>query len=60
CQLRDPAIFEEVGRRFLLYSVAGEQGIGIAELDFRPIGAVAQPLRLVRGRDPSPANSGGS
>jgi len=31
-QLRDPAIFEEDGRRYLLYSVAGESGIGIAEL----------------------------
>lgn len=31
-QLRDPAIHEEDGRVFLLYSVAGEGGIGIAEL----------------------------
>jgi hypothetical protein len=31
-QLRDPAIFEEAGRRYLLYSVAGEQGIAVAEL----------------------------
>ncbi len=31
-QLRDPAIFEESGRTFLLYSVAGERGIAIAEL----------------------------
>lgn len=31
-QLRDPAIFEEDGSRYLLYSVAGESGIGIAEL----------------------------
>jgi hypothetical protein len=32
CQLRDPAIFREDGRTFLLYSVAGENGIAIAEL----------------------------
>ena len=31
-QLRDPAIFEEDGRTWLLYAVAGESGIGIAEL----------------------------
>ena len=31
-QLRDPAIFEEDGRIFLLYAIAGEQGIGIGEL----------------------------
>jgi hypothetical protein len=31
-QLRDPAVFEDEGRLYLLYSVAGEQGIAIAEL----------------------------
>jgi len=31
-QLRDPALFEENGRSYLLYSVAGESGIAIAEL----------------------------
>jgi hypothetical protein len=31
-QLRDPAIFQEAGRTYLLYSVAGESGIAIAEL----------------------------
>lgn len=31
-QLRDPAIFEEDGRLYLLYAVAGEGGIGIAEV----------------------------
>lgn len=31
-QLRDPAIFEESGRTYLLYSVAGESGIAISEL----------------------------
>jgi beta-xylosidase len=31
--LRDPAIFvDDDGRTYLLYSVAGESGIGIAEL----------------------------
>jgi hypothetical protein len=31
-QLRDPAIFEEGGRVYLLYAVAGESGIAIAEV----------------------------
>ena len=34
-QLRDPAIFEEDGRTYLLYSIAGEAGIAIAEIDIR-------------------------
>ena len=33
-QLRDPAIFEEDGRTYLLYAVAGESGIAIAELHY--------------------------
>ena len=33
-QLRDPAIFKEDGRVFLLYAVAGESGIAIAEVHF--------------------------
>lgn len=33
-QLRDPAVFTEAGETFLLYSVAGESGIGIARLEF--------------------------
>lgn len=32
-QLRDPAIFKDEDRAFLLYSVAGESGIAIAELN---------------------------
>jgi hypothetical protein len=32
-QLRDPCIFEEDGNIYLLYSVAGEQGIAIAEIE---------------------------
>jgi len=31
-QLRDPAVFEENGRIWLLYAVAGESGIALAEL----------------------------
>lgn len=31
-QLRAPCIFEEAGKTYLLYSVAGERGIAIAEL----------------------------
>jgi hypothetical protein len=31
-QLRDPAIFHENGKRYLLYAVAGEHGIAIGEL----------------------------
>jgi hypothetical protein len=31
-QLRDPAVFEEEGRIYLLYAVAGESGIAIAEV----------------------------
>ena len=33
-QLRDPAFYSEGGRDYLLYSVAGEAGIAIAELTF--------------------------
>lgn len=33
-QLRDPAIYEEDGRLFLLYSTAGERAIAITELIF--------------------------
>jgi hypothetical protein len=32
CQLRDPALFREHGHTYLLYAVAGERGIAIAEL----------------------------
>ena len=33
-QLRDPAVYEEDGRTYLLYAVAGESGIAIAEVIF--------------------------
>ncbi len=38
-ELRDPAVYEEEGRLYLLYSVAGEQGIAIARLhvSWRPM-----------------------
>jgi len=32
-QLRDPCVFQEDGKTYLLYSVAGEKGIAIAELN---------------------------
>jgi hypothetical protein len=35
CELRDPAIYVEDDRTFLLYTVAGERGIAIAELRAR-------------------------
>jgi len=31
-QLRDPGIFTEAGRTYLLYSIAGESGIAVAEI----------------------------
>jgi hypothetical protein len=31
-QLRDPAIFQQAGKIYLLYAIAGEQGIAIGEL----------------------------
>ena len=33
-QLRDPAIYQEDGKTYLLYSVAGESGIAVAEIEF--------------------------
>lgn len=43
--LRDPAIFEEGGRTWLLYAVAAESGIALAEISF------AEPPRItVTGR----------
>jgi len=33
-QLRDPAVYVEDGRVYLLYAVAGESGIGLAEVSF--------------------------
>ena len=31
-QFRDPCIFEEDGKTYLLYSIAGEMGIALAEV----------------------------
>lgn len=33
-QLRDPAVYQEDGEAYLLYSVAGERGIGIARIEW--------------------------
>jgi len=33
-QLRDPAVFQEDGHNYLLYTVAGESGIAMAEMEF--------------------------
>ena len=35
-QLRDPAIYEEDGRIYFLYAVAGERGIALAEVHLEP------------------------
>lgn len=40
CQLRDPAIFRDGGHVYLIYSVAGESGLAVAEL-FLPAAPVA-------------------
>lgn len=34
-ELRDPAIFEEDGRRYLVYAVAGESGLALARLSLQ-------------------------
>jgi hypothetical protein len=31
--LRDPCIFQEEGKTYLFYSIAGEMGIAMAELE---------------------------
>jgi hypothetical protein len=43
--LRDPAIFEEDGRTWLLYAVAGERGIALAEIEIEPAETGAEPAR---------------
>jgi len=53
-QLRDPAIFEEDGQAYLLYSVAGESGIGIAELSVSERG-VADAARELPAPSAGPA-----
>ena len=36
-QLRDPAIFEDAGQSYLLYSIAGEMGLAVAELSIKKL-----------------------
>ena len=50
CELRDPAVFVERGIVYLLYTVAGEQGIAVAELNAPELGARADPPRASRSR----------
>lgn len=33
-QLRDPGVFQDAGKTYLFYSVAGESGIGLAEIEY--------------------------
>jgi hypothetical protein len=50
-QLRDPAVFAEQGRTYLLYSVAGESGIAIAALEPAAIKpSAATPRRRLQAR----------
>ncbi|NUS20122.1 MAG: hypothetical protein HOQ25_10065 [Mesorhizobium sp.] len=48
--LRDPAIFEENGRTWLLYAVAGESGIALAEITSKdiPARAALTPVTTLR------------
>ena len=59
CQLRDPAIFAEDGRTYLLYSVAGESGIAVAEIDGAPGADGSRPADAptpIRALDAADAN----
>lgn len=57
-QLRDPCIFEEDGRTYLFYTVAGEMGIALAEIEItmkdtveqinQPDGIYISDSRLIR------------
>ena len=54
-QLRDPGIYQEDGRFYLLYSVAGESGIALAELSFDLIpgtGHLLPSTTFFVGKDP--------
>jgi hypothetical protein len=53
-QLRDPAVFEEDGKVCLFYSIAGEEGIALAELEVgisAPAGAASSPVAREADRD---------
>lgn len=41
-QLRDPAVFQADGKLYLIYSVAGESGLALAEINSRKFSARAQ------------------
>ena len=47
-QLRDPAVFAEGDRTYLLYAVAGEQGIALAELVARGAGGPSRDAQQRR------------
>lgn len=63
-ELRDPAIYEEDGRVYLLYSTGGETAIAIAEIHLeqkptgapapRNLGAPAKPLQMHTLSTPTP------
>ena len=41
-ELRDPAVFRDGGNAWLLYTVAGEHGIGLARLNYEEAGQTTQ------------------
>jgi hypothetical protein len=51
-QLRDPFVFEEDGRTYLFYSIAGEMGIAMAELEIT-MRESAEPATRADGDGPS-------
>lgn len=59
-ELRDPCVFEEGGKLYLYYSIAGEMGIAMAELSFSldsasiPPGKTVSPGTLPQHRRASP------
>lgn len=48
-QLRDPAIYDEYNRQYLLYSVAGESGIAIAKLKDTVATLIKAKLDFING-----------
>ncbi len=53
-QLRDPAIFSDGGLTYLFYAMAGEAGIGMAELRLRPLEPQAAGLVTGAAAGPPP------